>query len=268
MDIICSALPYYYSSLALRGDVLSCGCFPPSAFEGGPNNTVWETAASVPSAKNAAGHRGKLDFIPKMYLLLRQGRAFPALWPCLCWKGIHGRFSLQRQGKAVVYNQENFLALQPDTSPIGKNSQKWVSFGTLLKHAQESLWGSRTRLGRRMGTEGGGNGEEGAAIPDCWGTPGHKLLQNETSWSSGDTELSLNCPGITPRSDLKDKCNRKIHTKIPHGFTLEMWWIFIPDLKTEAAPSPELLLSHNLLASLWGFDWTFLQSPHHPIHLF
>lgn len=69
MDIICSALPYYYSSLALQGDVLSCGCFP---FEGGPNNTIWETAASVPSAKNAAGPRGELhgDFIPQIYLVL------------------------------------------------------------------------------------------------------------------------------------------------------------------------------------------------------
>lgn len=132
MDIICSALPYYYSSLALQGDVLSCGCFP---FEGGPNNTIGEAAASVPSAKNAAGPRGKLDgdFIPKTCLVLRQGRAAAALWRCLCWRGVHGCFSLQRRGKAVVYNQENFLALQPDTSPVWNKSQKWVSFGTLLK---------------------------------------------------------------------------------------------------------------------------------------
>lgn len=58
-----------------------------------------------------------------------------------------------------MYNQENFLALQPDTSPIGNKSQKWVSFGTLPK--QESLGGSRTGLGCHMGTERGGNGEEG-----------------------------------------------------------------------------------------------------------
>lgn len=32
-----------------------------------------------------------------------------------------------------MYNQENFLALQPDTSPVWNKSQKWVSSGTLLK---------------------------------------------------------------------------------------------------------------------------------------
>lgn len=35
--------------------------------------------------------------------------------------------------KVVVCNQENFLTLQPDTSPAWNKIQNWVSSGTLLK---------------------------------------------------------------------------------------------------------------------------------------
>lgn len=61
-------------------------------------------------------------FILKMYLLLdlcfSRAVLFHSCWLYLYWKSIYRCISLQRQIKAFVYNQDNFLSLKPDPSPI------------------------------------------------------------------------------------------------------------------------------------------------------